>query len=80
MSIHIFRRITSKKKELTYGVPQVSTPAASRRSVQLIFGWVVAKPTHLAVAPLELRAEEFRSLVLNEKAMLSNVVIGISRT
>jgi hypothetical protein len=38
-------------------------------SSQLIFGWVVAKPTHLAVTPLELRAEEFRSLVLNEKVL-----------
>ena len=51
-----------------------------RKSLQLIFGWVVVKPTHLAVAPLGLRAEELRSLVLNEKVMLSNVVIGISRT
>ena len=51
-----------------------------RKSLQLIFGWVVAKPTHLAVAPLGLRAEELRSLILSEKVMLSNVVIGISRT
>ena len=38
-------------------------------SSQLIFGWVVAKPTHLAVTPLELRAEAFRSLILNEKVV-----------
>ena len=45
------------------------TCASASLSSQLIFGWVVAKPTHLAVAPLELRAEVFRSLVLNEKVI-----------
>lgn len=76
-------KLHKKTKYLSPGPPARGSKEKDlrvRKSLQLIFDWVVAKPTHLAVAPLGLRAEELRSLVLNEKVVLSNVVIGISRT